>query len=477
MKPWESYLAGHTDAALADLVDFLRIPSISSLKEHLPDVEQAAELDGRAPAHGPASRTCRSMPTAGPPGRLRRLAPCAGQADGADLRALRRAAGRPARPVDQPAVRAHGPRRPGLCPGRRRRQRQHADPDPGRRGVPEDRGKLPVNLKFIFEGQEEIGSPQFVPFVAEHKELLAADLVISADGGQESEDQPVLLVGLKGLVPLQIDVYGANTDLHSGVHGGAVANPVHALVRILDSLRSPDGKIAAPGFFDDVLDLTDEERRQIAAVPFDEQQYFADLGVTRGLRRAGLYGTGARLGPAHAGDQRYLGRVPGRGREDRAAERGPRQDHVPARRQPGPGPRVPGDRGARAAGRGRADAGRPGRGDPAARAGLSLPDARRSPCQPAGRRGAHLALRQPAALRPHGRQRARPRGLPAARWACTLSPLRLRWKTSGTTRRMSSSACRASRRASRRSARSGRRSPNAGWNRHPPRGAGQRGMK
>jgi acetylornithine deacetylase/succinyl-diaminopimelate desuccinylase-like protein len=111
--------------------------------------------------------------------------------------------------------------------------------------------------------------------------------VISADGGQESEDQPCLLVGLKGLVPLQIDVYGANTDLHSGVHGGAVANPIHALVRILDTLRSPDGKIAVPGFFDDVEDLTEEDRRQIAAVPFDEQKYFADLGASAGFGEPG----------------------------------------------------------------------------------------------------------------------------------------------------------------------------------------------
>jgi acetylornithine deacetylase/succinyl-diaminopimelate desuccinylase-like protein len=148
-------------------------------------------------------------------------------------------------------------------------------------------GKLPVNLKFIFEGQEEIGSPQFVPFVGANKELLAADLVISADGAKESETQPILLVGFKGLVPLQIDVYGAKTDLHSGIYGGAVANPIHALVRLLDGLRSPEGKIQAPGFFDDVVDLTEADRAQIAAVPFDEAKYFADLGVSAGFGEPG----------------------------------------------------------------------------------------------------------------------------------------------------------------------------------------------
>ncbi len=140
-------------------------------------------------------------------------------------------------------------------------------------------GKLPVNVKFFLEGQEEIGSPQLPAFVAANRDLLAADLVLNADGGQPGEDQPGLLIGLKGGCGIQIDVRGANTDLHSGLFGGAVANPIHALVRILDSMRAPDGTITVEGFFDDVLPLTERDRADIGAIPFDEEGYKASIGV------------------------------------------------------------------------------------------------------------------------------------------------------------------------------------------------------
>lgn len=286
MKPWQTYLAEHADAGLADMLDFLRIPSVSSLREHLSDVKQAA--------HWTADRLRRAgienvqvIPTEGHP-----------VVYGDWLHAP----GKPTvliyghfdvQPVDPLNLWTHPPFEPAVRDGRV--YARGAGDDKGNMLIPiltaeaflETEGRLPINLKFIFEGQEEIGSPEFVPFVANHKELLAADLVISADGAQESETQPILLVGFKGLAPLQIDVYGAKTDLHSGIYGGAVANPIHALVRILDSLRAPDGKIQVSGFFDDVVDLTDEDRKQMAAVPFDEAKYFGDLGVTAGFGEPG----------------------------------------------------------------------------------------------------------------------------------------------------------------------------------------------
>lgn len=282
MKPWESYLAEHRDAALADMVELLRIPSISSLKEHLPDVERAAQWTANRLRQA-GIENVQVMPTAGHP-----------VVYGDWLHAP----GKPTlliyghfdvQPVDPLNLWTNPPFEPTVRDGRV--YARGAGDDKGNLIIPilvaeaflKSEGKLPVNLKFIFEGQEEIGSPQFVPFVGDHKDLLAADLVISADGAQEAEDQPVLLVGLKGLVPMQIDVFGAKSDLHSGVYGGAVPNPVHALVRILDSLRAPDGKIAVPGFFDEVVDLTEDERRQIAAVPFDEMAYYSELGVSEGF--------------------------------------------------------------------------------------------------------------------------------------------------------------------------------------------------
>jgi acetylornithine deacetylase/succinyl-diaminopimelate desuccinylase-like protein len=140
-------------------------------------------------------------------------------------------------------------------------------------------GRLPVNVKYFLEGQEEIGSPQLPAFIQQHRDLLACDVVISADGTQWAEDQPSLLVGLKGGCGLQIDVQGAKSDLHSGLYGGAVANPIHALVRILDSMRSPDGTILVYGFFDDVVPLTDDDRRAIGEVPFNEASYKAEIGI------------------------------------------------------------------------------------------------------------------------------------------------------------------------------------------------------
>jgi len=140
-------------------------------------------------------------------------------------------------------------------------------------------GALPINVKFFFEGQEEIGSPQLPEFVAANRDLLACDVVISADGGQYGEDQPSITLATRGLAGVQIDVRGAKTDLHSGSFGGMVQNPIHALVRILDSMRSPDGKILVEGFYDKVRPLTEQERADIAAVPFDEETLKASLDV------------------------------------------------------------------------------------------------------------------------------------------------------------------------------------------------------
>jgi acetylornithine deacetylase/succinyl-diaminopimelate desuccinylase-like protein len=140
-------------------------------------------------------------------------------------------------------------------------------------------GKLPVNVKFLLEGQEEIGSPQLPEVVAANRRLLACDLVLSADGGQWSDDQPALLIGLRGGCGLQINVRGPAMDLHSGLFGGMVHNPLHALVRILDSMRSTDGKILVEGFYDDIVPLSPTERAHLAAVPFDQADFHRATGA------------------------------------------------------------------------------------------------------------------------------------------------------------------------------------------------------
>ncbi|MDT5154454.1 MAG: hypothetical protein QOI01_6187 [Mycobacterium sp.] len=158
----------------------------------------------------------------------------------------------------------------------------------------EQEGALPLNIKFLFEGEEEIGSPHLPEYLREHAEELAADLVISADGAMWRPTEPSLSIASKGLLTMNIEVTGANGDLHSGRFGGTVANPVHALSEILASLHSVDGRVAADGFYDGIPVLSAERRSEIAAVPFDEDTYRAGLGLDQVFGEAG-YSTLERL--------------------------------------------------------------------------------------------------------------------------------------------------------------------------------------
>jgi acetylornithine deacetylase/succinyl-diaminopimelate desuccinylase-like protein len=140
-------------------------------------------------------------------------------------------------------------------------------------------GRLPLNVRFLFEGEEEIGSPHLPDYVRKHAEELAADLVISADGAMWRPTEPSLSTASKGLVSLSVVVTGAAEDLHSGRYGGTVANPAHALVRLLAGLHRPDGTVDVPGFYDGIPPLTPARRTEIAAVGFDDHAYAAELGV------------------------------------------------------------------------------------------------------------------------------------------------------------------------------------------------------
>jgi acetylornithine deacetylase/succinyl-diaminopimelate desuccinylase-like protein len=140
-------------------------------------------------------------------------------------------------------------------------------------------GGLPLNVKFLFEGEEEIGSPHLPGYLADHAAELAADLVVSADGAMWRPGEPSLSVASKGLVSLDIEVRGAASDLHSGRYGGTVANPLHVLSEILASLHQAGGEVAVEGFYDDVAGLTAGRRAEIAAIAFDAALYARDLGV------------------------------------------------------------------------------------------------------------------------------------------------------------------------------------------------------
>ncbi len=278
MIPWETHLTEHKGQFIDELIEFLRIPSISSSPEHRPHVRDAAEwLAERMNEAGIES--VEIMPTGGHP-----------VVYGDWLHAP----GKPTiliyghfdvQPVDPLELWENPPFEPAVKQGRV--YARGASDDKGNLLVPltvteamikTHRG-LPVNIKFLFEGQEEIGSPQLADFISANNDLLACDLVLSADGSQWSEDQPALVLGTRGLIAVAIDVEGPDHDLHSGTYGGTIANPIHALTRILDSMHDRDGRVTIEGFYDDVRPLSDEERAQIARVPFDEVQYLKETGA------------------------------------------------------------------------------------------------------------------------------------------------------------------------------------------------------
>lgn len=140
-------------------------------------------------------------------------------------------------------------------------------------------GTLPINFKFLIEGEEEIGSPNLPPFVEENKDKLAADVIVISDSSLLERGKPTICYGLRGLCGLQIDIKGASSDLHSGLYGGAVHNPIHALVKIVESFHNEDGKVTVEGFYDDVLELTSDEKAAFEALNMDDEKLRKQLGV------------------------------------------------------------------------------------------------------------------------------------------------------------------------------------------------------
>jgi acetylornithine deacetylase/succinyl-diaminopimelate desuccinylase-like protein len=148
-------------------------------------------------------------------------------------------------------------------------------------------GRLPVNVKLLIEGEEEIGSAHLDAFVAEHAAALAADFVLSADGAAWRADLPTIAVASRGICALELTVTGAEKDLHSGRHGGSVANPLQALSRLLAGLHDETGAVAVPGFYDSVRRPSADERRALGEIPFDEAAYLRSIGAPEGAGEAG----------------------------------------------------------------------------------------------------------------------------------------------------------------------------------------------
>ena len=142
-------------------------------------------------------------------------------------------------------------------------------------------GRLPVNIRFILEGEEEIGSVNLESFVRGHKDELAADVVVISDSPMFDRGVPSICYGLRGLTYLQVDLRGTDSDLHSGSFGGAVANPAFVLSQVLAQMKDRGGRVKIPGFYDDVRPLSDAERAEFARLPFNERRYRNDLGAPK----------------------------------------------------------------------------------------------------------------------------------------------------------------------------------------------------
>ncbi len=283
---WQNYLKEHQSGFLEELLDFLSIPSISSLPEHQKDVEDCAQwVANRLEVAGLENISV--LPTGGHPVVYGEWLKAEGQPTVLIYGHF------DTQPVDPLELWDSPPFEPLVA--EEKVYARGASDDKGNMLAPilaiesllKSEGKLPVNVKVLFEGQEEIGSPQLPDFVRQNKDLLTCDLVISADGWQWAEDQPSLLLGLRGLCALQVSVKGASGDLHSGGYGGAVQNPIHALVKILADMRAVDGKVLVEGFYEDVQPLSQEDRENIAAVPFDEVAYKSEVGVDELVGEAG----------------------------------------------------------------------------------------------------------------------------------------------------------------------------------------------
>jgi acetylornithine deacetylase/succinyl-diaminopimelate desuccinylase-like protein len=277
MQAWKEYQLANKDRFLNELLELLRIPSVSAKGEHKQDMITCAEAVKTRLLEAGADKV-EIYPTAGHPivyGEkiIDPAKPTVLVYGHYDVQ--------PAEPLE---LWKSGPFDPVIIDGKI-----------FARGSCDDKGQvymhvkalemmvkthsLTNNIKFCIEGEEEVGSPNLGKFVKEHKELLKADCVLISDSAMISLDTPSIDIGVRGLSYIEVEVTGPNRDLHSGVYGGAVANPITILAKMIASLHDENNHITIPGFYDDVVIATEEERKLMAQAPFNEQEYKYDLGV------------------------------------------------------------------------------------------------------------------------------------------------------------------------------------------------------
>lgn len=273
----KSYIESNKERFLEELFSLIRIPSISARQEHKPDMQACAQRWTELLLSSGADKAV-VMPTKGNP------VVYGEKMISLDAKTVLVYAHYDVMPVEPLDLWKSQPFEPEIRDGRI-----------WARGADDDKGQsmmqvkgfeaalkldlLKCNVKFIFEGEEEIGSPSLEAFCREHKDLLKADVILVSDTSMVSAETPSLTTGLRGLAYWEIEVTGPNRDLHSGHFGGAVANPINVLCKLMADIIDVDGRITIPGFYDDVEEVSSVEREMITQIPFDEAKYKAAIGV------------------------------------------------------------------------------------------------------------------------------------------------------------------------------------------------------
>lgn len=279
MQVWKDYQQQHKDRFLNELLDLLRIPSISAKSENKNDMITCATSVKQHLLQAGAT-TATIYETAGHP------VVYGEKIFDANLPTVLIYGHYDVQPADPLNLWTTPPFEPNIRDGKI-----------FARGSCDDKGQffmhvkafetlvatntLHCNVKFIIEGEEEVGSPNLGTFVKEHKDLLKADVILISDSSMLSMENPSIDVGVRGLSYIEVEVTGPNRDLHSGVYGGAIANPITMLAKMIASCHDENNHITIPGFYDNVLEASDSEREKMSKIPFDEEEYKKDLGVTQ----------------------------------------------------------------------------------------------------------------------------------------------------------------------------------------------------
>src|SRR6185437_15782711 len=277
MQEWKEYQEKNRDRFLNEMMDLLRVPSISAKKEHKADMKKCAESVKQSLLKSGADKA-EVMPTDGFP------VIYAEKIIDKDWPTVLVYGHYDVQPVEPLELWDSKPFEPTVKDGK-----------VFARGSADDKGQffmhvkalevmsktntLFTNIKFIIEGEEEVGSPNLGKFVAQNKDLLKADVILISDSSMISLETPSLDIGVRGLSYIEVEVTGPERDLHSGTYGGAVANPITVLAKMIAGCHDENNHITIPGFYDDVLQVSDKERALLNEAPFDENAFKNETGA------------------------------------------------------------------------------------------------------------------------------------------------------------------------------------------------------